>query len=155
MITCNFRYTCEKCGKTLASSGSLHNHRLTHKTSNSPNDSSDWFSCPKCPKRFVYRDFQGANPMYSIYTFLNCKVPNETEVEESRNDARGQEAVRVRRLRRGIRAQAVLDCTCQVSNKSMKLEDDQSRNRTWTKSYFSYILLALIHNRYRKDLHLL
>ena len=43
------------------------------------------------------------------------KVPDETEVEESRDDARGQEAARVRRMWRGIRAQAVVDCAHQVS----------------------------------------
>ena len=36
-------------------------------------------------------------------------------MEESRDDARGQEAARVRRMWRGIRAQAVVDCAHQVS----------------------------------------
>ena len=52
----------------------------------------------------------------NLYLSIECKkVPDETEVEESRDDARGQEAARVRRMWRGIRAQAVVECAHQVS----------------------------------------
>ena len=44
------------------------------------------------------------------------QIPDETEVEEPHDDARGQEAPRVRGVRRGVRAQAVVGCAHQVRN---------------------------------------
>ena len=44
------------------------------------------------------------------------KIPDETKVEEPHDDARGQEAARVRGVRRGVRAQAVVGRAHQVIN---------------------------------------
>ena len=44
------------------------------------------------------------------------QIPDETEVEEPHDDARGQEAARVRGVRRGVRAQAVVGRAHQVRN---------------------------------------
>ena len=67
------------------------------------------------PQEVRIERFKISATIILYFSIERKQVPDETEVEESRDDARGQEAARVRRMWRGIRAQAVVDCAHQVS----------------------------------------